>query len=123
MCGGKIGVPELLVGVPFPLVAMQILKFAAGRDAQQLAYSGATLAPVDAQTNGLIDEVVGADALLPRAREAAERLAAIPAESFRLTKLMLRRGADLDAEALAVWSRPEIHAHISDYLARTVGKK
>jgi enoyl-CoA hydratase len=123
MSGGKIGVPELLVGVPFPLIAIEILKFAAGRDAQQLAYSGATLAPEDARAKGLIDEVVDADALLPRAREVAERLAAIPAESFRLTKLSLRRGANHDAEALGVWSRPEIHAHIGDYLARTVGKK
>ena len=49
MSGGKIGVPELLVGVPFPLVAMTILKFAAGRHAQQLAYSGVTLAPADAK--------------------------------------------------------------------------
>lgn len=123
MSGGTIGVPELLVGVPFPLVALQILQFAAGRDAQQLAYSGATLAPPEAQSKGLIDEVVDADALLPRARDAAERLAAIPAESFRLTKLALRRGTSHDAEALEVWSRPEIHAHISDYLSRTVRKK
>ena len=131
MSDGKIGVPELLVGVPFPLIALDILKFAAGRDAQQLAYSGATLAPEEAQSRGLIDEVVDGDALLRRAQEVAERLAAIPAESFRLTKLALRRGpstslragANHDAEALEVWSRPEIHAHISDYLARTVGRK
>ena len=123
MSGGKIGVPELLVGVPFPLMAIEILKFAAGRDAQQLAYSGATLAPPDARDKGLIDEVIDAGALLPRAREVAERLAAIPAESFRLTKLALRRGTNHDAEALKVWSQPDIHAHISDYLSRTVGKK
>ena len=116
MSGGRIG-------VPFPLIAVEILKFAAGRDAQQLAYSGATLTPADALAKGLIDEAVDADALLPRAREAAERLAAIPAESFRLTKLSLRRGTNHDAEALRVWSQPEIHAHISAYLARTVGKK
>src|SRR5262245_8666044 len=123
MSGGKIGVPELLVGVPFPTVIMEILKFVAGRDAQYLAYSGVTLPPEEARNRGLIDEVVDADRRLARAREVAERFAAIPADSFRLTKLQLRRGIDGDAEALAVWSRPDIHAHIRDYLARTVGKK
>ena len=123
MSGGTIGVPELLVGVPFPAVAIEILAFAAGRDAQQLACSGATLAPDEARAKGLVDEVVDADALLARAREVAERLAAIPAESFRITKLQLRRHSDLDAEAIAVWSRPDIHAHIRDYLSRTVRRK
>lgn len=123
MCGGKIGVPELLVGVPFPLIALDILTFAAGRDAQQLAYSGATLPPEEARAKGLIDEVVDADQLLARALEVAERLAAVPADSFRITKLTLRRRESRDAEALAVWSRPDIHAHIRDYLARTVGRK
>jgi enoyl-CoA hydratase len=123
MSGGKIGVPELLVGVPFPDVIMQILKFVAGRDAQQLAYSGATFAPEEARGKGLIDEVVDAARLLTRAREEAERLAAIPADSFRITKMQLRRGGNHDAEAKAVWARPDIHAHIRDYLTRTVGRK
>jgi enoyl-CoA hydratase len=123
MSGGKIGVPELLVGVPFPAIAIEILTFAAGRDAQQLAYSGATVAPEEARSKGLIDEVIDADRLLDRAREVAERFAAIPADSFRISKLQMRRRGDLDAEALAVWSRPEIHAHIRDYLSRTVGRK
>ena len=123
MSGGKIGVPELLVGVPFPLIALDILTFAAGRDAQQLAYSGATLAPEEARAKGLIDEVVDADRLLARAQEVAERLAAVPADSFRITKLTLRRRENRDAEALRVWSRPEIQAHIREYLSRTVGRK
>ena len=123
MSGGTIGVPELLVGVPFPAIAIEILRFAAGRDAQQLAYSGATLTPEEARGKGLVDEVVEAGRLLARAHEVAERLAAIPAESFRLTKMQLRRGGDLDSEATAVWSQPEIHAHIREYLARTVGRK
>ncbi len=123
MSGGRIGVPELLVGVPFPAIAMDILKFAAGRDAQWLAYSGATLQPEEARQRGLIDEVVAPGDLLPRANEVAEKLAAIPAESFRITKLQLRRGTDLDYKARAMWLRPEVHAHIREYLARTVGKK
>lgn len=123
MSGGRIGVPELLVGVPFPAIALEILKFAAGRDAQFLAYSGVTLPPDEARARGLVDEVAAPGALLARAREVAETLAAIPAETFRITKLQLRRGAQIDDQARAVWTRPEVHAHIREYLARTVGRK
>jgi enoyl-CoA hydratase/carnithine racemase len=124
MSGGKIGVPELLVGVPFPSIAIDILQHATGRHAQQLAYSGATIAPAEAREKGLIDEVVEPDKLVARAEEVARQLAAIPAESFRLTKLQLRRVAvDPDPAAVAVWSDPAIHAHIRDYLAHTVGRK
>jgi enoyl-CoA hydratase len=120
MSGGRIGVPELLVGVPFPSIAIEILRHAAGGHAQQLAYSGATISPDEARSKGLIDEVVDADRLMPRAEEMARQLAAIPAESFRLTKLQLRGIATDDAAAVRVWSDPTIHAHIRDYLARTI---
>jgi enoyl-CoA hydratase/carnithine racemase len=123
MAGGRIGVPELFVGVPFPAIAIEMLQHAAGRDAQWLAYTGATLSGDDAKSRGLIDEVVEADRLMPRANEMARQLAAVPAESFRLTKLQLRHIATDDAAAARVWSDPHIHAHIRDYLARTVGRK
>ena len=121
MCGGKIGVPELLVGVPFPTIAVDILRFATGTNAAQLAYSAATLAPEDARAKGFIDEVVAPEHLMARAMETAQRFAAIPPESFRLTKLQLRGlTRDTDADAVRVWSDPAIHAHIRDYLARTI---
>lgn len=123
MSGGRIGVPELLVGVPFPKIATDILQFAAGRDAQQLAMSGATLEPQAAMAKGLVDEVVEPENLMPRAMEMARQLAAIPRDTFRLTKLQLRRGRDLDREAVEVWSRADIHDHIRAYLDRTVRKK
>ena len=121
MSGGKIGVPELLVGVPFPSVAIDILHHAAGANAAQLAYSGVTLSPEDARAKGLIDEVVDAEKLMARAEEIALRFASIPAQSFALTKLQLRGlGKDTDEEAVRVWSDPAIHAHIRSYLARTI---
>ena len=77
----------------------------------------------------MIDDVVEAAALLDRAMETAQQLAAIPRESFRLTKQRLRAPAlalmsddASDAEVLAVWSDPETHRHIRDYLERTVRK-
>ncbi|HEV2722145.1 MAG TPA: enoyl-CoA hydratase/isomerase family protein [Thermoanaerobaculia bacterium] len=127
MSGGRIGTPELLVGVPFPTAALEIVRFAVPR--VQFALTGRTLPPDEALAAGLIDEVVTPDALPARARELAAQLAAIPRQSFRLTKAQLRAPAiELmsrdagDARALAVWSDAATHAHIREYLARTVRK-
>jgi len=129
MSGGRIGTPELLVGVPFPAAALEVVRFAV-RDVQRFVYTGATLPPQEALAAGMIDEVVAPDALLARAHEVAAQLAAIPRQSFRITKAQLRApaleamrlGEAHDAEALAVWSDPAVHQHIRDYLARTVRK-
>ena len=126
---GRIGTPELLVGVPFPTAALEIVRFAA-RDFQRLVYTGRTLLPDEALAGGLIDEIVAPDVLDARARELAAQLAAIPRDSFRLTKAQLRAPAieamrlgDVnDAQALAVWCDPAIHQGIRDYLSRTVRK-
>ena len=123
MSAGKIGVPELLVGVPFPAIAVEILRFACGRDAQSLIYSGRTVSPDDARLVGLIDEVVAPDVLLTRAEVIARELAAIDPRNFAITKKQLRGGNVTDAEVIKMWSAPEVHDHIRDYLSRTVGKK
>jgi 2-(1,2-epoxy-1,2-dihydrophenyl)acetyl-CoA isomerase len=48
---------------------------------------------------GLVGEVVEPDALLPRALELAERLAALPRTAARLTREVIRRGAESDLAA------------------------
>src|SRR5262245_47747317 len=40
--GGRIGLPELLVGLPFPVVPLEIMRFAAGRHLPQLAFTAIT---------------------------------------------------------------------------------
>lgn len=130
MSGGTIGVPELSVGVPFPAIAIEVLRFATGERAHRLATSGEVLPMQDAQARGLIDEIVEPDHLMARANAMAERLASIPADSFRLTKALLRdpflRAAkardDIDRQAANVWADPRIHAHIKAYLERTIRK-
>lgn len=127
---GRIGTPELLVGVPFPAAALEIVRFAV-REWQRTIYTGGTLHPDAALAAGLIDEVVAPKALLARAHDVAAQLAAIPREAFRLTKAALRApaldamsrlGAQYDEASLAAWSDPATHQHIRDYLARTVRK-
>lgn len=118
---GRIGVAELLVGVPFPEIALRIMQYAVPNVAP-LVMTGRTVLPQEARTVGLVDEVVDAAALMERAHTMAQQFAAIPRESFRLTKQYLRGlGAD-DAAALKVWSDPAIHEQIKAYLVRTVKK-
>jgi len=128
--GGRVGVPELLVGVPFPLLALEILRFATpGARLGELVLGGATWAPDEALRRGLVDELVEPEGLEARALDLARGLAALPAESFRITKAALRRpylerferdGARVDAEVAAAWASDEGQAAIRAYLERTL---
>ncbi len=118
---GRIGVAELLVGVPFPEIALRVVQFAVP-NAPRYVLTGRTLLPQEALAANMIDEVADPDQLLQRANERARQLAAIPRESFRLTKRQLRGlGAD-DKAALAVWNDAATHDGIRAYLAKTVKK-
>jgi enoyl-CoA hydratase len=129
---GRIGVPELLVGVPFPLLAIEIVRFAVpAHQLQTLIYTGRTCLPDDALARGLVDELVDADALLDRACVVAAQLAAIPGEVFSLTKKSLRRAATerirstadgTDAEVRRLWAADETRQAIQTYLQKAVGK-
>ncbi len=130
MSGGTIGVPELSVGVPFPAIAIEILRFATGTAAHRFATLGEVISAQEAKNRGLVDELVEPDALMERAAEVAAKFAAIPPDAFRLTKRHLRepymREAQdhetIDREALAVWSDTKTHDHIRGYLERTLKK-
>jgi enoyl-CoA hydratase len=134
MSGRRIGVPELLVGVPFPALALAIVRFAIPRQhLQPMIYFGRTIEAEDAHEMGIIDEIpAAADLLLGRAHAVAQRLASIPRDAFRLTKRQLREPYLRDASHIAVasadeidavWSAPQTHEHIRAYLAKTIGKK
>src|SRR5258705_11553206 len=87
----RIGVTELLVGVPFPPLAFEVMRFATAP--QYFAdgiLSGATFTPDVALARGLVDEVVEPSELLNRAMSAAETLAALPPATFALTKQQIR---------------------------------
>jgi len=132
MSAGKIGLPELIVGVPLPALALEIARFAFPQDKiEEMLYTGKTVSPQEALERGLIDEVVDPALLLDRAVEAARKMGDIPRDAFRLTKRQLRAPyvaaakalASADAEALEIWSAESTHDHIRSYLDRTVGKK
>jgi enoyl-CoA hydratase len=129
---GRIGVPELLVGVPFPIVPLEIMRFVAPpQHLQSLVYRGLTLGADAALHYGLVDAVVDPERLLDDAIAVAEGLAALPPAAFALTKSQLREpalqriraGQAVDAVTEDAWASRETLTAIRDYVARTLPKK
>jgi enoyl-CoA hydratase len=129
---GRIGVTELLVGVPFPALAFEIMRFAtAPKFFADGILSGATFAPGEALERGLVDELAAPEALLDRAMAAAETLAALSPPAFAQSKQQIRQGvADamerhgkrIDAAAEQIWTAPATLDSVRDYVARTLKK-
>ena len=127
MSGGRIGVPELLVGLPFPVAALEILRHAAGSRVDELALTGRTVDTSAAVALGLVHEIVPPESLLEEAVRRAEALAQIPQLTYRLTKEQLRGGARQRIEAarrahhegiLAAWQREDARAAVAAYVDR-----
>ena len=128
---GRIGVPELLVGVAFPMVALEIVRLVVAPErVSALVYGGATLTAEEALTQGLIDAVVDSDRLLDEAITAAQMFASRPPDVFALTKRQLRAsaqariaaGGQFDAEVDAIWTSPATLDGIRSYIDRTFKK-
>jgi enoyl-CoA hydratase len=134
MSGGnaRIGMPELLVGVPFPPSVIETVRFALPpQHLQMLMYTGRTVLPDEALRLGIIDEVVDAAVLSSRAEELARHFAGLPARAFALAKQELRDpsisrakhyGHEIDAEVQKLWGDPETIDNVRAYLAKTVRK-
>lgn len=130
---GRIGVTELLVGLPFPALAFEVMRSVTlSRYFPQAIYAGETYFPDGGAERGWIDEVVSAADLLDRAVGVAQTLAALPAATFAMTKRqmhlpvierMQREGDKIDAAVIDIWAAPEATARIQDYVARTLKKR
>jgi enoyl-CoA hydratase len=87
----KIGLNEVQLGMPVPILAMELAR-------DRLAPSHLTAATLFAQVSdpehalsvGWVDQVVEADALLPTAIEHANRLGQLPRDAYAKTKQSLR---------------------------------
>ena len=126
---GRIGIPELLVGVPFPVVPLEIVRFAAPpQHLQALIYRGLTLTAADALHYGLVDAIAEPDRVLDQAIAVAEEMAAVPFAAFDLTKRQLRApalqrmrdGRETDATMVDAWAGEPVLSAIRDYVARTL---
>lgn len=128
---GRIGIPELAVGVPFPALPLQIMAArVADRHLRDLVFSGRTVEIDEAKAMGLIDEKCPAGMLLDRANEVARKLASIPAGTFALTKEAFyapvlertRQLSDYNARVADAWLQQHTYDTIRAYLEKTLRK-
>ncbi|MDA3656515.1 enoyl-CoA hydratase/isomerase family protein [Mycobacterium xenopi] len=129
MSTGTIGLTELAVGVPFPVTALEICRYAMGASITRATLQAKTLGVHEASAQGWIDEVVEQDELIPRAVAIARELGEHSPTAYAATKDQLHRpvhaaikaGADMDAQARADWLTDETRSRITafvDALAR-----
>jgi enoyl-CoA hydratase len=122
-----LGVTELLVGVPFPPVPLEIVRFAVGDPvAADLIYTGRRMDVEECRRIGLLAEVVeDAETLLPAAAARARQMGAVQQPAFAISKRQLRRDTveriarrrlEDDAQVTAVWAHPATLAAIGGYL-------
>ena len=129
---GRIGTPELSVGVPFPSVALEILRLVVPANRlQAVVYRGLTCAPGEALANGFADELAAPDAVVGRAVQVAAHLGSLPPASFALTKRLIRQPSrdrverdsrSVDDEVLEAWMSPRVQAAVRAYIDRTLRK-
>ena len=130
---GRFGYTELAVGLPFPLPSLEIVRYATPSQAlPDLLYGAGTVEAAQAKARGLIDEAVGANALMEKALATARRYAAVPRAAFADTKRQLRGPAlarmrtaapAASAAVLRAWSAPETLAAVRAYVERTLKKR
>jgi enoyl-CoA hydratase len=124
----RLGVPELLVGVPFPHVALEILRTCLEPARfRALLFRGFLVDPETGIADGIVDEIVEPEDVIPTALRVAAELGSLSAETFTISKMQIRahaqaRLAELSAtekdRVLAAWLAPETREAIRDYVDR-----
>ncbi len=128
--GATIGAPELLVGVPFPPSALEIMRAALPANSlREVTLTGRSYSPSAALSKGLVDELSPKADLISQALKVANQMAAVPAASFLATKQQIwapykpRARKDVDGALVETWSCPEVQANVSAFVQRTLGRK
>ena len=128
--GGRIGVTELLVGVPFPTAVLEpVREVVDSRFLRRLVYESALLSAEEALDAGFVDEVLPPEDLIPRALELGERLARIRPPVFTMTKRQLtapllerieRLTAVYESDAEDLWFGEEALGAIRRFVAENL---
>lgn len=88
---GRYGLTELKAGLPYPSVALAVVRAELHAPAARRLVLGADLVDATVALDaGAFDEVAEPDQVLHRATEVARGLAALPAEAYRKVKSQLR---------------------------------
>jgi enoyl-CoA hydratase len=129
---GRIGVTEILVGVPFPALAFEIMRHVTPPYFfSETILSGATFPAEVAAHRGWVNETVESALLIERAMAAAQSLAVLSPAAFAQTKMQIRAvvaermaqsGEATDKAVTEIWAAPTTLTYIRDYAARTLKK-
>lgn len=123
----RLGLTETRVAVPYPVAAMTVVEAELGPAvARRLVLLARHHTPEDALAAHVLDELVAADTLLPRAIAVARELAALPREAYARIKHQLRRDAlERIARVVASGADPLVEgwlgAETGDAAARVLG--
>ncbi len=122
----KIGIPELRIGVPLPMSAIEIMRFVAQPAAfHGIVNGGAMFDGRAAVENGLANRVASPETIVDEAIEVANELAAVPGAAFALTKKQTHAPAlknieenkgQLQDEFLDIWKSPATREAIQHYV-------
>ena len=128
----RIGVPELRVGVPFPVIIMELMRAKVNSAYfEEIMLAGATYRPEDALQRGLIDEIVNSENLMDRAIATAKSLASIRSELYSFTKQQtrqfVREAIDQNSKLYgnqikAIWESEQTQQAIKSYVQQTLKK-
>lgn len=89
--GCKFGLTEVRAGIPFPAASMEILKAELpAHVVRRLVLTGRNISPTEALTYGILDELLPAEQVLPRALEVADDLGAAPPRAYSTIKRQMR---------------------------------
>lgn len=129
---GRIGVPELRVGVPFPVIIMELMRAKVGSASfEEIVLGGGTYSADTAIQKGLVDEIVSTEELMDQALARAQSLADIRSEIFSFSKLQIRqpvREAMIVHNKLhrdqinSIWKAEHTQQAIRDYMEKTLKK-
>jgi enoyl-CoA hydratase/carnithine racemase len=124
MSAGTIGLTELAVGVPFPVAALEICRFAMGPSVARAALRANTIDADTALAQGWIDAVVPSDDLIPQTAAIARELGQHSPAAYAATKRQLHQptravidaGAEVDTKVRASWMAEETRGLIAAFV-------
>ena len=127
----RMGVPELRVGVPFPPMALEIMRFAvADRHFQSLTLGGETCSVDRALETGLVDLLEEPDSLLDKAMAFAADYASLNSSAFGLSKQLIRdpvlqrvarMNKEFESEIDEIWCSQQTRTYIRNFVEKTFG--
>jgi enoyl-CoA hydratase len=121
----QIGASEVRVGVPFPVAALEVMRYACGDRAEEVLLGGRVYRGAEAIACGLAHRNVTDDRIGAAVAEASD-LGDIPVDAYRHTKAQLRapavarirEGGGIDSEVRQLWGADQTQQRLAAYVER-----